>query len=463
MDPEKSKRRQNFKIIASEAIMVVAVAITVIVLAFLVSGYWINSDFKVERQGLLQISSVPTGADVSIDGDSSWLQRTNTSKVLSSGEHTITLTKNGYDSWSKTINISEGLLYRIHYPRLFPNNPVTEEVLSTNGYSFSTISPDHSRLLLVSSSWQLINLANKDIKVLDLDMSLLSSDDSSIKISPESTIISADWDKSGSHLLLNIDNAGLAEWILLDIKDVKNSINLGKEFGGNFSNIQILDDSSSSLLAIFNGGLHKIDVPGRSLSSVLVKNIVGYDHFDASEVVFYAKDSDSKSDTGYVGFLRLSDGKITKLLDSTSPAKVVISRFYDDKYITILQDNLATLYKKDDFTKIADYELSFSPSDLEVGHNGEFITMYLGGKIATLDMETESIREWDTGAKQFGWVDDDMVYTTSDGSLVVYDFDGLNRREVAKNVDDNSLAVITDDKWLYYFDNNSIKRIIINN
>ena len=463
MDPEKTKRRQNLKVIISEAIMVMTVAVTVIILAFLVSGYWINSDFKLERQGLLQISSVPTGADVAIDGDSSWLQRTNTSKVLSSGEHTVTLTKEGYDSWSKTINISEGLLYRIHYPRLFPTNPVTEKTLALNNHSFSTISPDHSKLLLISSTWQLIDLANKDIKALDLGISQLSSGDSPIKITPESTVVSADWDKSGSHILIKINNGESTEWILLDVKDVKNSISLSKEFGGDFTNVQILDDSSSSLLAIHNGNLHKIDIPGRSLSSVLVKNVADYDHFDSSEVVFYANDTVSETGTGYVGLLKLSDNKTTKLLDVATSATVTISRFYDDKYITILQDNLVTLYKKDNFTKVADYEISFFPNKMEVGHNGEFITMSLGGRVATLDMETESIREWDVGAGQFGWIDDDMIYTTIDGTLVVYDFDGLNRRVLSQNVNNNTLATITDDKWLYYFSDNSLMRMIINN
>ena len=462
MDPERTKRRQNFKVIVSEAIMVMAVAITVIILAFLVSGYWINSDFKLERQGLLQISSVPTGADVSIDGDSSWLQRTNTSKVLSSGEHTVTLTKDGYDSWSKTVNISEGLLYRVHYPRLFPKNPVIEKALSVNDYVFSSISPDRSKLLLVSSSWQLIDLANKDLKALDLDMSQLDSDNLSAIIGQDATITSADWDKSGSHVLLEINYNDSTEWILLDVKDVKNSINLGKEFSGNFSNIQILDDSSSSLLATINGDLHKIDVPGRSISSVLVKDAIGYDHFDTSEVVFYAKDPERDSDMGYVGILKLSDAKITKLLDVATPAKVTISRFYDDKYITILQDNLATLYKKDDFSKVADYELSFVPNSIKVGHNGEFITMSLGGKNATLDMETESVTEWDTGADKYGWLDDDMVYAVVDGALVVYDFDGLNRRVLAQNINSDTLAAISDDKWLYYFSDNSLMRMIIN-
>ena len=173
MDFDKIKRRQSLKVIISEAIMVLAVIITVIVLAFVVSGYWLNSDFKIERQGLLQISSFPTGADVEIDGSVSWLQKTNTSKVLSSGEHTVALSKENYDSWSKTINISEGLLYRINYPRLFLKNRSLENIYDTAGTIYATFSPNHETLLLVNETteWTLINLNTDTLESKKLDVS----------------------------------------------------------------------------------------------------------------------------------------------------------------------------------------------------------------------------------------------------------------------------------------------------
>ena len=47
MDIEKQKKRQSLRVIISEIIMVLAVIATVTVLAFIVSGYWINSDFEL--------------------------------------------------------------------------------------------------------------------------------------------------------------------------------------------------------------------------------------------------------------------------------------------------------------------------------------------------------------------------------------------------------------------------------
>ena len=312
MNPEKIKRRQSFKIIVSETIMVVAVILTVIILALLVSGYWINSDFKVERQGLLQISSVPTGADVYIDGSSSWLQRTNTSKVLPSGEHTITLTKDGYDSWSKTINISEGLLYRLHYPRLFLLDRTAEEILNVPGTTLATISPDHNSLLLVNNTteWTYINLDADDIEPKAIDISQLFSSvslaDNAEKGLFTSQILDTHWDYDGSHVLFKTQSPeNITEWVLLDIKNVAKSVNITREFGNNFSEIQILDNSSNNLLAIQNGNLHKIDISNKSLSAVLVESVINFDHYN-NEIVFSAANlTESDVPNYYIGYVKI--------------------------------------------------------------------------------------------------------------------------------------------------------------
>ena len=177
MDPEKRARRQSFRIIISECFMVLTVVITVTILGFIVSGYWVNSDFKVERQGMLQISSLPTGADVIVDNEAAWNQRTNTSKVLSSGEHTIELKKEGYDSWSRTINIADGLLYRVHYPRLFLLERSKESIMSLDTISYSTVSPNREYALTANdtTSWNLLNLTGDEIASTSIDVSTLFS------------------------------------------------------------------------------------------------------------------------------------------------------------------------------------------------------------------------------------------------------------------------------------------------
>ncbi|MBR2710848.1 PEGA domain-containing protein, partial [Candidatus Saccharibacteria bacterium] len=274
MDQEKIKRVQHFKVIASEIVMVVAVILTVSILVLIVSGYWLNSDFKVERQGLLQISSIPTGADVDIDGDTSWLQRTNTSKTLFSGEHAITLSKEGYDTWSKTITIREGLLYRVHYPRLFLSQRETEVVTSVDDTIFATVSPDRNTLLLANKTmdWQIMFLNDEKIVPRKINVGKLfaastTSEESNAKLF-SGEILSADWAKDNAHVLFKIKESDRIEWIMLDIENVKDSINLSQKFDMDFDDVQIMNNSANTLVVLQGQSLRRIDVASEQISAI---------------------------------------------------------------------------------------------------------------------------------------------------------------------------------------------------
>lgn len=462
MDLEKQKRRQSLRVLISEGCMVVAVIITVLVLAFVVSGYWVNSDFEVERQGLLQVSSTPTGANIEIDGGgSSWFQRTNTSKMLSSGEHTVTLTKENYDSWTKTVTISEGLLYRIHYPYLFLKNREIEKVLDVPAITLATISPDKKTLLLINdtTSWSLINLDSDRLELKPLDIfeyfsSVSRAEGASVGLFT-GEVLSFDWASDNSHLLLKTNSGIGIEWVILDVKNPKNSVNLTKTFGPTLSEVKILDNSANVLLAISNGNLHRIDVSGRSISAILVENVDAFDHYD-NEIILSAKNNEGKN---YLGLFRLGSDKIKEIKTLDSSVRPLISKFYEDKYITILDDKKVTIHKKDsEEEELLLAELSFTPEQARVGHEGEFITFSSGSSIATLDMESLKILEWNADGESYGWLNNDMIYSVKNGELVVYDYDGQNRRILSGNVSERFPIMITSDKWLYYFSDGELIR-----
>lgn len=461
IDDEKLKKRQSLKVIVSEAIMVLFVVVIVVVLGFVVSGYWVNSDFEVERQGMLQVSSIPTGADLAVDGESSWLQRTNTSKVVAAGEHTVSITKEGYDTWQKTVNVTEGLLYRLHYPRLFLKDRKAEKVYNASNYNYATISPDGRRMLLASdkTKWQLVNMNSEKIEPKTIDFSeylpgVSAINDSDIGLFSGS-ILEANWDKNGDHVLMEIKAGDQVEWLLLDVDNPKNSLNITRKFETNFDTVRILDDSASNLLTLRNGDLQKIDVPGRVISEVLAEKIISFDYYK-QDIVYAMKAGDNNYT---VGTFRIGDTKKTILSDNIKePIAVVVYRFYDDMYVAILEGNVINTYKKAEFEQIKTYQLSFSPQELKVGHAGEFIMMVDAAKIAALDMEAGAVREWEVDGEKFDWLDSDMIYSVADGRLMVYDYDGLNRRELADNVSEHFPVTITENKWLYYFSDGVLMR-----
>ena len=467
MDPEKRARRQSLRIIVSESLMVFAVVVTVAILAFMVSGYWINSDFKIERQGMLQISSLPTGADVIIDGESAWNQRTNTSKVLASGEHTIGLKKEGYDAWSRTINISEGLLYRVHYPRLFLLEREKQNVLDVSSVTFATVSPNREQALIANNTteWQTIDLTREQLEPKDFDVSSIFT---SVSMAPGASkglfnaeIYSADWSSNNEKVLINASVDDKHEWVLLDIKNPADSINITKLFNADFDKVSITDSSANNFLALLNGNLHKINLGSRQISAVLIKDVIDYDFYD-SEIAFSAKSEQSEEEPYYVGLLKNHGDAPEVIMRSTEKPLVVISRFYDNKYITILQAGFISIIEKDGKKPFLDGQISFAPDELKAGHEGEFQTATSGNIIATIDMEAKTINEWQTEG-HFGWLDSDMIYAVNDGELIVYDFDGLNRRVVTKNVSSHFPVTVTSDKWLYYVSDNQLIREIIAN
>ena len=460
MDRERQRRQQSLKVIISEIIMTLTVVVTVVILALIVSGYWINADFQIERQGLLQVYSIPTGATVEIDGSSSWFQRTNASKILASGEHQINLTKDGYDSWSKKIQISEGLLTRLSYPRLFLKERAKENLLDLSGALAAYVSPNREIMLLTNNttSWSVISLDRTEIEPKSLDISTIFS---SVSVAEDATaglftgqIATANWNRDNTRILFSVQNDIGTEWVLLDVKNPKNSTNITKDFGANFDRVTIIDNSANNLIAIINQKMHKIDVSAKSISSVIVDDIIDYS-IHKNEVIFSALDAEQSP---YLAIVKLGDDRIQKLDTIPYAKKAVISEFYEDKYISIMDSNIFSIYEKENQEEIATVELTFAPNNIMASRDGSFIFMSLDSKIAVFDMETTSVAEWDTGTVSFGWLDDHMIYTSLDGELFVYDYDGLNKRQLSKNVSSHFPVTITANKWIYYSSDDQLVR-----
>ena len=484
MDPEKRAKRQSLKLIVSEAIMVIAVVAMVIVLAFLVSGYWLGSGFQVERQGMLQISSIPTGANVAVDGDAPWFQRTNTSKVLASGEHTVKLTKDGYDSWSRTVNIKDGLLYRVNYPRLFLLKREKESVLSVPATTtLATVSPDHKWLLLINNTttWQLINLTNdklepKSISVATIFDSVSLADGAKTGLFT-GTIASFNWSGDNEHILIKTRSDDAIEWVILNVKNPSESVNLTRRFATTFDDIRIFDNSATVLLALKGANLHKIDTSTSQISAVLINGVKNYNIY-GPEIIFTALASDdydikdeiiSRDGTDevldepapqyYTGIIKLSSPEqITYITSATDLSRAYISHFYDEKYITIIMDDTITIYKYDGSETIFDADLTLSPDQIKIGDDGSFVFMNTGEQVATFDMEASTLNDWSLNSEHFGWLDGHTIYTVDDGELDVYDYDGLNHRTISSNVSANFPVTITDNKWLYYFSDGELIR-----
>ncbi|MBQ6147621.1 PEGA domain-containing protein [Candidatus Saccharibacteria bacterium] len=151
---QKERRKRAIKVALTEILMFFTVILLVIFLTLIVLGYNFNikkigTEEAIERVGLVQITSIPSGATVSIDGEAGDLfSRTTFSKTISVGAHTIKLTRDGYDSWTREIEVSEGLLYRVGYPRLFLKKRIREEILTLDAGEEAEFSENGKKLVV---------------------------------------------------------------------------------------------------------------------------------------------------------------------------------------------------------------------------------------------------------------------------------------------------------------------------
>jgi hypothetical protein len=127
------------------------IGLATIVLVYDTYGYGIDTKTgDIIQKGLLFVDSQPSGAGIYLNGVN---QNSTTSAriVLTAGNYTLSLKKDGYRDWQRAFTLSEDSIERYVYPFLFPVKPATATLKNyTAQPGLITQSPDR-RWLLVSS------------------------------------------------------------------------------------------------------------------------------------------------------------------------------------------------------------------------------------------------------------------------------------------------------------------------
>ncbi len=252
MEKAKKKKLRSARIIATNIFMGFSILVIVAIVLLIAMGYSFTKDGNLEQSGLLQVNSTPSGATVTID-DIQQFSRTNMSKMLTSGLHHVTVTKTNYDTWEKELNIEAGLLTRLDWVRLFPVDPVIENVHTYNSLRLTSASPNHQYLIILpehTNEAQLINIQNDEIIYQTINLASIFNLPNDSLIEGELKI--AQWNKNGDKFLLTWKNLDNVAWYLVDIKTPTNSVNLTNKFSLNFQTILPASDSADKLWALDN-------------------------------------------------------------------------------------------------------------------------------------------------------------------------------------------------------------------
>ena len=485
MDIDKRKRNRMIRVIFVDIIMSLAVVALVFVLVAIVEGWRLSSNLKLEQNGMAQIESLPTGAKVIIDGRQDF-NETNISKLLPAGEHEITLKKDGYDSWSKKINIVSGLLTRLRNPRLFKQNRKTEVVENYDNLRFVYAAPDHRSILLASdqtTKWKYITALGSDkVSIEEIDVKKIFSGTFDGQFPGE--ILQISWNETGEKILLQVKRSNQIEWGLINLRKPSESINLSQAIlkytdrsekniiddENKKSNVKkdlfdlvIEDAAANKFIALIDGNLQEVDVVAKTLSEPYLKNIAKF-KVSGSEIIYL---TNVEKDKRQIGLYRLGDkGGIDLETVVRSKKDAVINLgivdFDGKKYLSTTIDEQFKVYRTNDYPtygssdnmpeKITEEKLDFVPQNFITSSNGEFFIAETDGKFMIYNLDLEELSLVEHKNKRIAWLDNYMMFDIVDGKMEVFDFDGGNRRMILdKKLATGFDAVInSNNRYLYY-------------
>lgn len=493
MDFDEKNRRQLIRVIIAEIGMVLSVIAIVVVSTMAAMGFVISSNGSIEQSGLMQLHTLPTGANVKIDGNTI-LARTNLSRTLSAGMHQLEIYRDGYDSWQNQIKIRSGALLRLYYPRLFLQNRVAENVKNlTTIDNLEFYSPSTKRNYILyaekgSPEWQLVDVRGDEIRTTPLDLSgilpgMLEEKNPAIgkTTKPEThefkfhgRIDEIKWSDDEEQVLVKVTYETKSEWVLVRLRDIARSMNLTRTFGLGDTQFSMIDSSATQLYALERKQLRRVNTNDGSMSRVLIDNVKTYQN-KGSKIIYLSEASEGKQ--AVLGVFRDDERGSTILTEvpENVQVKIGISRYFDedylvyafDKKVTILRGNLPS-YREDnpkpnpdELKPLVDpIELAEIPDSLVISPDGEYVVAYKGQDFNAIDLDDGEKYSYEAPTNILQWFDASMMYAVKEKQILVWDFDGTNQRNLAQSaktssdqeveVANSSVMVTANNRWIYY-------------
>ncbi len=463
---ERQRRRQKIKVVIAELGMIFAIVAIVVVAMLSAMGFFVTSNGTIEQSGLMQLHSFPTGATVDLDG-AKLFSKTNLSRTLPPGEHTIKLEKSGYDTWSKTIKMYSGMLIRLRYPRLFLLDRKQERVARLGEkLEFYTTSIDNSYILYAKEDdpiWRLVSVRGDDVRTTEIDMTkvLPGVKESGTKEKSQQftgRVEQISWSENSDYVVVRVGVEEKTEWILVNLKDANRSLNLTHTFGMGFDAIKIIDGSASQLYALENQHLRKINTNDRTISRVLLSGVEDFVNYEANVIYVMVREDADKKDK-VVGVYRDGEkaGTVIAKVEMDVRVKVALTKYFDEDYMAFVVNDMMTIYygavpsyreeaAETDFSGLKilvdQMQLMELPETLEVSPEGEYLVARSGKDFMVVDLDMGDLYEYEAGTDEVKWLDDSMMMNVVDDKLTVWDFDYTNLRVLVKTKKEYDSGVI---------------------
>lgn len=471
LDPKKQKAHA-IRIIVGYVLIAIALLLAATILLYQAYGFGLNGNGKVIQNGLVFVSTSPSGADIYINGKKESNQ-TNTRLLLSSGQYTVQLKRAGYSDWKRAITVEGGSVERFDYPFLIPSTLRATDVKQYNSVQLATQSPDRRWLVMHTTA------SNGTFEVYDLkDPKALSANMQTITLPAAAFTAPSDttgqtweleqWSTDNRHVLLKHsfkkDAQMTYEYVLLDRQDATKSLNLSATLGVNPTRIELRDQNYDHYY-LYDGTAQTVTTADlkNPTPQAFLNHVLAFKSYGSDLMTYIAPD---EKDATKVAVIWQQDGK--KYTIRTMPADTTytlnFTKYSGDWYVAsgnaaegkvYIYKNPLSMLKEQNVTvpvrilKVpgVDYA-AFSTSD-------RFIMAEHGTQFAVYDAENDKGYAYtlnsplDAPQEHATWMDEARIVLTSNGKTTLFDFDDANKRTLLTANASYLPFFSTDYKYLY--------------
>ncbi len=451
------------------AAMTTTVLVVVSILILIMLGYRFDRTAgTLEQGGLVQLNSIPSGASLTINA-ARLSATTGTKTTLAPGQHAITMSRDNYRTWQKTVEVKSGTILWLNYTRLIPTELPVEDVASLPAVTSSMPSPNRERYAMTAQKTSpTVRIANIDADTPEITtLELPEASYTPAKDAASETFRLHAWDPSSRYLLLEHLYDGEREWIVVDTDNISNTRNITTVFDIAMTKPQFSQSDDYVLYALISGDIRRVDIEAATISAPLVRNVAEFSFFDSSTLLYVTNvnDSTKSRSVGYRSEGASEPRAIRTYSDDGSvPLHVTAGKYYNQTYVGIAHDttvdvlsgSLPSSDSDDPLTLTAIATLS-TPEPIDFLSNktdGRFFVAQHENNFSVYDLEllkatTTTIRGEGSLGSELRWLDGYTVWSGLGGTLRFYEFDGANQNEIMPIANNQRPALSPNSRYLY--------------
>ncbi len=462
LDPKK-QRRNKILLIAGYILIACVVGAATTILLYEAYGFGLGKGGTIIQNGLVYLSSQPNPATIHLNGKL-LSTTTNASLTLPEGIYNVQLSRSGYRTWGREIEVDGGIIESYNYPLLIPTKLMPSNVKTyTSIPELATQSPSRRWLLIhsasQSNSFDLYDLSNPALSPSQI--TLPSNVVTNSTSGTESWALVA-WSNDNKHVLLeHIYDGGKVEYVMVDISNPSQSFNLTQDLNGvAFTSITLNNQSYDQyyLYDSSNQTLASDSLSNPTSPTTLLSNVLAYDAYGGNTIL-YATGVGAPAGKVYVNALnggttyhiKTFNAGTTYLLNMAgyNGTLYVVAGAASENKVYIYNDPVAQLQADPQHAPVPiQVMLVNNPTTVSFSANTQFIAAEGGQQFAVYNLENSSGYNYttslplDSPQASATWMDGDRLTYISGGKLIMFEYDH-NYQQVLVPASPSFLAFFT--------------------